>query len=78
MAVGLAQEKSTSGWLTALPVQKHVYTRRLLEMLLLYDMVGHPPTHLLTVHVVQPSLLTMLYRVQTEDFHYFAIMRLGI
>jgi len=47
-------------------------------MLLLYDMVNHPPMHLLTVYVIQPSLLIMLCYVQKEDFHQFAIMRLGI
>jgi len=41
------------------------YRKWPLEML--YDMVGHPPIHLHTVHVVQSSLLIMFCHVQRED-----------
>ena len=80
MAASLAQEKGTSSWLTALPVQAHGFFlhKTAFRDALAYDMVGFPPVYLLTVHVVKRFLLIMLCLVQRENFHQFAIMRLGI
>jgi len=75
MAVNLAQEKGTSSWLTALPIQEHGFSLHL-KMLLLYDMAGCHSVHLLIVPVAHLSLLIMLCHVQREDFHQFASTRL--
>ena len=66
MAVGLAQEKGASSWLTALPVQEHGFST-VFEMLLHCGMVGCPPEHHLTVHVAVHSLLIMHCHVPQYD-----------
>ena len=78
-AVSLAQPRPQAGsQLCQCKNMAFPYTGQPLEMLLVYGMVSFPPIYILTAHVVQPFLLIMFCLVQREDFHQFAIMRLGI
>ena len=66
MAVNLAQEKGTSSWLTALPIQEHGFSLHL-EMLLLYDMAGCHPVYTYSLCLWLIFLCRSCF--VREDFH---------